>query len=170
MALIGILSNKKISHEQKTISKIIEINSLENVRQKVESFSNQKFTLISLSKDEKKRILQKDNYILGIEGDVFNLPSFNQIIERYIKEGDSFIDKLNGNFNIIIYDKTMNDVKFFNDNYEIVKNALMKSFSESQGRHFADKYTCWMFKFREPRYTFNGFPLSDYYFTIVPFF
>ena len=103
-----------------------EIDTYNDTHQNhTEIYGEYKFTLSYHQQYSKEVYYSYDNYLIYVDGWIFNYSYEQQakkILELYKEIGDDFIYELNGQFNILIVNKSDNTFKIFNDIYSFRKH------------------------------------------------
>lgn len=85
-----------------------------------------KITLSYHKRYDKQVFFESDEYLVFLDGWIFNSPSYNNqaefVLQKYIKDSVNFIYKLNGQFNFVIYNKVEHEYVFYNDIFSFRKH------------------------------------------------
>ncbi len=114
MPLVAYLSDLGASQLNAKRNVLVEANSLPNVEQWLESFVDDHICIVSLTRSPREKIHVSEQYVVAVEGDVINVSGLPELLKRFQRDGTSFVESLNGNFNIVIYDRSKHDVTVVN--------------------------------------------------------
>lgn len=85
-----------------------------------------KITLSYHKRYDKQVFFESDEYLVFLDGWIFNSPSYNKqaefILKKYIKDSVNFIYKINGQFNLVIYNKVEHEYVYYNDIFSLRKH------------------------------------------------
>ena len=116
---IGGIYDKNKSKKQIdiTLKKIKKINCFSAIKYKVAKFSTKGFGVISIIPErlfEKSKLKEFKDLVIGFQGEIIG-ESVESLYDKYKKEGNQFVEHLDGNFNIIIFNKKNNSLTLLND-------------------------------------------------------
>jgi hypothetical protein len=102
-----------------------------------ETIRSHHFTISYHEGYSKQVYLSDSNYLVLVDGWIFNSPSYGSqvdfIFELYLAEGNDFIHRVSGQFNILIVEKKRGHFCFFNDIFAFRKHYFTKRTKKGGG-------------------------------------
>ena len=126
MFISGILSEKYNGTEiRNTLEKVARLHCLVKLEYNISYYVTEGFGFVSIipkdrCKFERIYVSEDSEIVLGLQGSVagyYESDSLKRLFSLYIKHGNDFVQQLDGNFNIIIYNMKDKVLNVYNDIY-----------------------------------------------------
>lgn len=118
MFIGGVIDKSKSKKDiDNSLNKIKKVNCFKAIKYKIEKFSCEHFGVICITPSRiynSSKLLICKEIIIAVQGQVFDL-TIKDICQLYENKGDRFVNDLDGQFNILIYERKKKNLKIFND-------------------------------------------------------
>ncbi len=127
-AYLSNLGEAKLREKEQTL---VDVNALPNVDQRVETFVDEHICIVSCSHSPRVKMSISDEHVVAVEGDIINISSLAEIPARFAESGEKFANSLNGNFNLLIYERPTHSLTIINckaSRYNLYHHRLPKGY------------------------------------------